>query len=107
VAGEETTGDVLLRLRVKPHAKRAGLVGWHGDALKIAVRSAAERGRANDEVLALIARTLGVAAGQVSLESGARSQDKRVRVRSVDAAAARQRIDAALAAAAARRGQDE
>lgn len=88
----------ILLLRVKPHAKRPGLVGWHGGALKLAVRAAPERGRANEEVLALVAAALGVNADAIELESGAASQDKRVRVHGLDAAEVRRRIDAALAA---------
>lgn len=87
-----------LVLRVKPHAKRAGLVGWHGGALKLAVRAAPERGRANEEVIAVLAAALGVSADTIELESGAASQDKRVRVHGLDAAEVRRRIDAVLAA---------
>lgn len=88
--------ESILALRVKPHAKRAGLIGWHGDALKLAVRAAPERGRANDEVIAVLAAALGVSAGAIALETGAASQDKRVRVRGLDGVELRRRIDAAL-----------
>lgn len=87
----------VLVLRVKPHAKRAGLVGWHGDALKVAVRAAPERGRANEEVLAVLAAALALAPDAIQLETGAASQDKRVRVQGLDADELRRRIDAALA----------
>ena len=89
------SGSILV-LRVKPHAKRAGLVGWHGDALKVAVHAAPERGRANEEVLAVLAAALGLTADAIRLETGASSQDKRVHVQGLDAAELRRRIDAAL-----------
>ena len=91
--------ESILVLRVKPHARHAGLVGWHGEALKLAVRAAPERGRANDEVIAVLAAALKVPQDAIRLETGAGSQDKRVRVHGLDAAELRRRIEAALAGA--------
>jgi uncharacterized protein (TIGR00251 family) len=90
------TMEAVLVLRVKPRAKRAGLVGWHGEALKLAVRAAPERGRANDEVLSVLAAALGVPVATLVLEAGAASQDKRVRVRGLAAPEVRRRLRAAL-----------
>ena len=90
------TEDALLVVRVKPRAKRAGLVGWHGEALKLAVRAAPERGRANEEVLSVLAAALGVSVSALTIETGTTSQDKRVRVQGLTAAALRARLQAAL-----------
>ncbi len=89
--------DALLLVRVKPSAKRAGLIGWHGEALKLAVRAAPERGRANEEVLSVLAAALGVPVATLAIETGTTSQDKRVRVQGLTAAALRERLDAVLA----------
>ncbi len=88
----------LLAVRVKPRAKRAGLLGWHGEALKVAVRAAPERGRANEELLDILAAALAVPSSALEIASGATAQDKRIRVAGLDAAELRRRIDAALAA---------
>jgi uncharacterized protein (TIGR00251 family) len=88
--------SVVLVVRVKPRAKRAGLVGWHGAALKLAVRAAPERGRANEEVLALLAAALDLPVAALVIETGSTSQDKRVRVEGLTVAELRQRIEAAL-----------
>lgn len=85
-----------LRVRVKPRAREAGLLGRHGDALKVAVRSAPERGQANTELLQVLARILGLPASALELAAGSGSQDKRVRVHGVDAADLRHRIAQAL-----------
>lgn len=85
-----------LRVRVKPRAREAGLLGRHGDALKVAVRSAPERGQANTELLQVLARILGLPASALELAAGSGSQDKRVRVHGVDAADLRRRIAQAL-----------
>jgi uncharacterized protein (TIGR00251 family) len=70
---------VLLDIRVKPRAKRAGILGRHGSALKVAVRAAPERGRANAELVQVLAQALGLPAAAFELVAGATSQDKRVR----------------------------
>lgn len=89
-------GDgVRLRLRVAPGARRDGVVGVHGGALKLAVRAVAEKGRANDAVLRLLADALGVALQDVVLVAGGGSRDKIVLVRGLDAPRARERLAAA------------
>jgi uncharacterized protein (TIGR00251 family) len=73
-----------LRLRVSPGARRAEVVGRHGEAWKVRVAAAPERGRANDAVLALLAEALHVPRGDVELVSGSASRDKIVHVTGVD-----------------------
>jgi uncharacterized protein (TIGR00251 family) len=65
-----------LRLRVAPGAARAAVVGRHGDAWKVRVAAAPERGRANEAVLELLADTLELPRRSVSLVSGGASRDK-------------------------------
>ncbi len=65
-----------MRLRVAPGAARPGVVGRHGDAWKVRVSAAPELGRANDAILALLAETLELPRGSVSLVSGGGSRDK-------------------------------
>lgn len=65
--------------------------GVHGTALKVAVRAAPERGRANDEVVEVLADFFDVAPQAVSIVSGETSRNKRVRISglSIDTALAR------------------
>jgi uncharacterized protein (TIGR00251 family) len=67
---------VLLRVKVRPGARRHELAGVHGDALRVAVRAAPERGRANDAVCALVAETLSIRRRDVRVVSGAAARDK-------------------------------
>ncbi len=69
-----------LRLRVVPGAAKPGVVGRYGDAWKVRVAAAPERGAANAEVVDLLARTLGVRPRAVRLVSGLGSRDKIVEV---------------------------
>lgn len=65
-----------LRLRVAPGARRSRVVGRHGDAWKVRVTAPPERGRANEEVVELLARSLDVARPDVRVVAGVTSRDK-------------------------------
>jgi uncharacterized protein len=69
-----------LHLRVSPGAKRAGVVGPHGDGWKVRVAAPAEGGRANDAVVRLLAETLSVPRDAVTLVSGHGTRDKIVQL---------------------------
>jgi hypothetical protein len=75
--------DVTCRLKVKavPGASRSEVVGRLGEALKVRVASPPEGGKANREILGLLAARLGVSASGVTLVSGAASPAKVVELR--------------------------
>ncbi len=85
-------GAAFLRLRVKPSARRDRLVGAHGGALKLEVTAPPERGRANDAVVELLASAFGVRASEVEVTSGLASQDKQVRIGTLSAREACERL---------------
>jgi uncharacterized protein len=58
-------------------------VGRYGDAWKVRVTEAAERGRANDAVLELIAESLSVPRRDVELVSGHSGRDKVVELHGI------------------------
>lgn len=78
-----------LRLRVSAGASRSRVLGPHGGALKVSVQAPPERGKANREVLTLVADAFGVAAADVALLAGESSPDKVVRLPFAAAEAAR------------------
>lgn len=65
-----------LRVRVAPGASHPGIVGRHGEAWKVRVAAAPERGRATEAVLDLLAATLAVPRASVTLVSGGSSRNK-------------------------------
>ena len=81
-----------LRLRVSPGAGRTEIVGRQGEAWKIRVNAAPERGRANDAVLRLLADTLGLPRAELSLVAGHAGRDKIVELRGLDAEEAARRL---------------
>ena len=75
-------GDgVRLRLRVSAGASRSRLIGPHGGALKLSVKAPPEKGKANREVLALVAEAFGLAAADAELVAGETAPNKVVRLR--------------------------
>jgi uncharacterized protein len=84
-----------LRLRVSPGARRARIVGRHGDAWKVRVAAPPTDGRANAAVVDLLAETLEVSASAVTLVSGHAARDKVVALAGVDAAEVEKRLAAA------------
>ena len=83
-----------LQLKVSPGAARTELVGRHGQALKVRVSAAPERGRANDAVVRLLAERLHVPRATVSVVSGHTSRDKVVELHGLDPGEAERRLEA-------------
>lgn len=67
-----------LVVRAQPGAKRSGLVGLWNGRLKIALRSPAQAGRANEELIEVLADLLGLARKSLCLKSGERNRLKEV-----------------------------
>ena len=85
-----------LRLRVSPKAASNRLVGWHGEALKLRVTAAPERGKANDAVIALLAEALALPRQAITLVQGETAQDKIVEIAALEADEIRRRIDSLI-----------
>jgi uncharacterized protein (TIGR00251 family) len=73
-----------VQLRVSPGARQSRVVGRHGDAWKVRVAPAPEKGQANAAVVALLADTLALPRGGVSIVSGHASRDKTVALEGID-----------------------
>ena len=65
-----------LKVRVSPGARNDSISGWQDDALRVTVRAAPERGRANEAVCRLLARALGLPANHVTVARGMTSRTK-------------------------------
>lgn len=65
-----------LRLRIVPGARRSGIVGRHADGWKVRIAAAPEAGKANEALLRLLARTLGLPRRDLELTRGRASRDK-------------------------------
>lgn len=77
---------MLLAVRVKPRASGTRIAGERGGRLLVDVSAPPVEDRANDAVCRLIAKTLGIAGGRVTIAGGARARDKLVRIDGVGSA---------------------
>jgi len=82
----EADGVITFRVRVVPRASKSSVAGAHDGALRVRVAAPPVEGAANEELMRLLARELGVPARAVEIESGQTSKLKRVSVRGASAA---------------------
>jgi uncharacterized protein YggU (UPF0235/DUF167 family) len=82
-----------LLVKVIPKASRSRIVGWLGDALKIAVTAPPEGGRANTAVTELLALSLDVATSRVQCVAGHASSRKLFEISSLTDQQVRERLN--------------
>ena len=82
-----------LEIRVIPRAGRSGFAGLRDGALLVRLAAAPVDGAANDELIALLAKTLKIPKRDITIVSGERSRSKRIRIAGLGSrAGARQRL---------------
>lgn len=75
--------STIIDVRVIPRAGKSGIAGWRGEALLVRLHAAPVEGAANAELINVLANALGVPKRAVSIVSGERSRQKRVRIEGV------------------------
>jgi hypothetical protein len=93
---------VILAVKVKPRSRRTGILGVRAGRLLVGVSAPPERGRANDELVAILAAVLGLPRSRLEIVSGHGHRDKAVRCSGLVASRARAAIDAAMQAVTGR-----
>ena len=78
--GADARSQARIRVRVQPGAPRSEVVGFLGEVLRVKVAAPPQRGKANDALVELLARTLGVPRSQVRVLKGHTSRDKLILV---------------------------
>jgi hypothetical protein len=92
-----TDDGVLLNVKAQPGARRRGITGIHGGALKVAVTEPPEKGKANRAIVDVLCEALGLRAAQIEIRSGETSKQKRLIVRGITSDELERRVSAALA----------
>ncbi len=93
---ETTPEGVVIRVRAQAGSQRNGVVGLREDEIMLCVTSPPEKGRANDAILKLLAKTLGIARSRVNLITGHTNRHKRFCVQGKDLDAVQVALVAAL-----------
>ncbi len=88
---------ILLPVRAQPGARSSGIRGEHNGALKVAVTQVAEKGKANDALVLVLAKALDLKRSQIELVSGATDRDKRFLISDITLETLQARIAAVLA----------
>jgi uncharacterized protein len=75
----------MLAIRVSPRSSKPGIGGWRAAAagreeLEVRVAEAPADGAANDAVVRLLAKALGISRSEVSIISGETSRHKRIAI---------------------------
>ncbi|MFV0446387.1 MAG: DUF167 domain-containing protein [Planctomycetaceae bacterium] len=87
---------VVLSVQAQPGSRRNGLTGIHNGRLKVAVTQVAERGKANQELVKVLASALELRRGTVTLQSGELAALKDFFIEGLTADQLRSRIEAIL-----------
>ena len=90
--GERQAPGCRLAVKVSPKAAEDAVQGWVGKSLKVRVRAAPERGKANAAVVDVLARSLDVPPSSIRIVSGPTSARKVIEVDGLSEAEARRRL---------------
>jgi hypothetical protein len=91
----ERSGGVRFSVHVRPRSSRSKILGVRETSLDVALTAPPADGAANTELFALLARALGVRAGDVTIAVGSSSRNKLIQVNGIGADDARSRLRAA------------
>ncbi len=74
-----------IKVKVSPKSVKSGVVGWMDDGtLKVRVLAAPEGGRANIELLRVLAKELDIPIANLSITSGSSSTTKILKITGLD-----------------------
>jgi len=76
--------DLLLFLRIQPRAGRDALGEVLGERRKLFIKAPPVDGKANDHLVRLLAKWLGVPRSRVVIEQGLTGRNKRIRIIGLD-----------------------
>ena len=82
----------LIDVKVMPRAGRTAIAGTRDNALLIRLAAAPVEGEANAELIAFLARRLGVPQRHLSLVAGEKSRNKRIKIVGLSAVDVEQRL---------------
>ncbi len=93
---QDHPNGVILPVRAHPKAKKNNITGVHNGRLKVSVTQPPERGRANDAIIQVLARSLDLNRNQINLNSGATSQQKTFLIESESLETLQQKVSEVL-----------
>jgi len=74
---------LIIKVKVEPRSSRSCIVGPYGDGIKVKLTSPPVEGRANKELIELLASAYGIKKADVEIIAGHNSKNKVVALRGV------------------------
>ncbi len=75
--------ELTLKIKVEPRSSKSGIVGPYGNARKVKLTSPPVEGKANKELIEVLAKGFGIAKKDIEIISGQSSKNKIVRLNGV------------------------
>lgn len=77
---DDTETGIEFHVKVLPGASKTRFAGEYGDMVKIRISAAPEKGKANKELTAFLAKHLGLKKNDIEILSGTTSQVKNIHI---------------------------
>ena len=68
----------ILPVKVVPRASKNAIVGWENEELKVRLNAVPEKGEANEELIAFLAKSWKIPKSAISIHSGETSRHKKL-----------------------------
>ena len=88
-----TADGVILPVQAHPGARKNAVTGEHAGRLKVSVTDAPEKGKANQALIRLLAKALGIKRSQITLLAGQSSSQKKFLITGLDVSGLRQLLE--------------
>jgi len=82
---QENNSGIVFTVKAVPHSSKTAIAGLLDDMLKVKVAASPEKGKANAEVLALLAKKLGLKKKSISITKGLTNPVKIIQVHGISA----------------------
>jgi len=67
---DQTESRIYIEVKVIPNAQKSSIAGWEGKRLKVRINAQPEKGKANDELIAFLSKTLKIPKSSISILKG-------------------------------------
>jgi len=77
---KKNNNNLIIKIKVEPRSSKSGIVGPYGDALKVKLTSPPVEGKANKELIEVLAKGYGIPKKNIEIISGQSSKNKTVKL---------------------------
>lgn len=74
------SNELIIHIKVEPRSSRSGITGFYGKGLKVKLTSPPVEGKANKELIKLLAKKFGIRKKDVEIIKGEKSKNKIVKL---------------------------